>query len=101
MDRHATGPRANHQALRFIRADGSSHAISYAELSKQTNQFAAVLTQLGMGRGERVFSLTGRSPELYVAVLGTLKNASVFCPLFSAFGPEPVRQRLQLGSAKK
>ena len=100
MDRHATGPRANHQALRFIRADGSSHAISYAELSKQTNQFAAVLTQLGMGRGERVFSLTGRSPELYVAVLGTLKNASVFCPLFSAFGPEPVRQRLQLGSGR-
>jgi acetyl-CoA synthetase len=100
VDRHATGPRANHQALRFIRADGSAHAISYAELSEQTNRFAAVLAQLGIGRGERVFSLTGRSPELYVAVLGALKNASVFCPLFSAFGPEPVRQRLQLGSGR-
>ena len=33
-------------------------------------------------------------------MLGTLKNASVFCPLFSAFGPEPVRQRLQLGSGR-
>ena len=30
-------------------------------------------------------------------MLGTLKNASVFCPLFSAFGPEPIRQRLLLG----
>jgi acetyl-CoA synthetase len=37
VDRHATGPRANHQALRFIRADGSVHALSYAELSEQTN----------------------------------------------------------------
>ncbi len=100
VDRHAAGPRANHPALRFIHADGSTHAISYAELSEQTNRFAAVLAQLGIGRGDRVFSLTGRGPELYVAVLGTLKNASVFCPLFSAFGPEPVRQRLQLGSGR-
>lgn len=100
VDRHATGPRAQHQALRFIRADGSTHALTYAQLSEQTNQFAAVLAQLGVGRGERVFSLTGRSPELYVAVLGTLKNASVFCPLFSAFGPEPVRQRLHLGAGR-
>lgn len=100
VDRHATGPRANRQALRFIRADGSSHSLTYLELAEQTSRFAAVLRQLGIGRGERVFSLTGRSPELYIAVLGTLKNASVFCPLFSAFGPEPVRQRLQLGSGR-
>ena len=34
--------------------------------------------------------LANRIPELYVACLGTLKNRSVFSPLFSAFGPEPV-----------
>jgi acetyl-CoA synthetase len=100
VDRHAAGPHASHQALRFIRADGSVHAVTFAELSEQTSRFAGVLAQLGIGRGERVFSLTGRSPELYVAVLGTLKNGSVFSPLFSAFGPEPVRQRLQLGAGR-
>ena len=100
VDRHAAGPRAGHEALRFVRADGSTHSLSYRELSEQTRRFAAVLGQLGIGRTERVFSLMGRSPELYVAVLGTLKNGSVFCPLFSAFGPEPVRQRLQLGSGR-
>ncbi len=35
-----------------------------------------------------------------MAVLGTLKNRSVVCPLFSAFGPEPVRQRLDLGDGR-
>ncbi|GAB5079116.1 acetate--CoA ligase [Arthrobacter sp. AD-310] len=100
VDRHAAGPRAHHPALRFVRADGSTRSMSYAELAGQTNRFAAVLDQLGIGRGDRIFSLTGRSPELYVAVLGTFKNASVFCPLFPAFGPEPVRQRLQLGSGR-
>jgi acetyl-CoA synthetase len=53
-----------------------------------------------VGRGERVYLLTGRIPELYVAALGTLKNGSVFCPLFSAFGPEPVRVRMATGQAR-
>ena len=100
VDRHASTERAGHEALRFIRADGTAHSLTYAELAEQTGRFAGVLHGLGIGRGERVFSLMGRSPELYVAVLGTLKNASVFCPLFSAFGPEPVRQRLHLGAGR-
>ena len=55
---------------------------------------------LGVGPRERVFSLLGRVPELYVAALGTLRNGSVFSPLFSAFGPEPVRTRMAIGDAK-
>jgi acetyl-CoA synthetase len=35
-----------------------------------------------------------------VAALGTLKNRSIFCPLFSAFGPESVRARLAIGQAQ-
>ncbi len=46
-----------------------------------------------------MFVLAGRIPELYVAALGALKNRSVFCPLFSAFGPEPIEQRMRLGHA--
>ncbi|RKO20711.1 acetate--CoA ligase [Pseudarthrobacter phenanthrenivorans] len=100
VDRHAAGQRGSHEALRFVRADGSTRSLTFRELAAQTSRFATVLQQLGIGRGERVFSLTGRSPALYVAVLGTLRNGSVFCPLVSAFGPEPVRQRLQLGSGR-
>jgi acetyl-CoA synthetase len=44
--------------------------------------------------------LAGRSPELYNSARGALKNGSVFCPLFSAFGPEPIRQRLSLGDGR-
>lgn len=98
VDRHAAGEHSGREALRFVRADGSVRSLSYAELARHTSRFASVLRALGIGRGDRVFSLLGRSPELYIAALGTFKNASVFCPLFSAFGPEPVRQRLHLGS---
>ena len=45
-------------------------------------------------------SLLGRVPDLYVAALGTLKNGSVYSPLFSAFGPEPIKARMSIGDAK-
>lgn len=99
VGRHAAGPRAGHEALRFVRADGSTRSLSYAELAELSGRFASVLRGLGIGRGDRVFSLLGRRPELYAAILGTFTNASVFCPLFSAFGPDPIRQRMRLGSA--
>ena len=66
-------------------------------LDDAASRFANVLESLGIGRGEAVFSLSGRVPGLYSAVLGTLKRGAVFCPLFSAFGPEPIRARLEIG----
>ena len=73
---------------------------SYRDLRAETNRFANLLRSLGVGKGDRVFSLLGRVPELYFTALGTLKNTSVFCPLFPAFGPEPIRERMLLGDAR-
>jgi acetyl-CoA synthetase len=99
LDRHAAGPRCDHLALRWLGKDGSSRDFTYAELARLTSRFANLLRELGVGAGERVFTLAGRIPELYIAALGTLKNRSVFCPLFSAFGPEPIQARLVRGDA--
>ena len=41
----------------------------------------------------------GRVPELYISMLGALRNGSVVSPLFSAFGPEPIATRVTIGSA--
>ncbi len=100
VDRHAAGPLADRVALRFVAPDEAIHDLTYAELAATTNRFANVLAALGVAKGERVFSLCGRVPELYVTVLGTLKHRAVFCPLFSSFGPEPVHQRLTRGDGK-
>jgi acetyl-CoA synthetase len=100
VDRHAQGARASHLAIRWLGKDGRVENFSYGRLQESTNRFANVLQRLGVGKGDRVFVLAGRIPELYIAALGTLKNRSVFCPLFSAFGPEPIRARLTIGQAK-
>ena len=98
--RHAGGPRAGAAAPRFLRRHGGVEELTFAQLSLASNRFANVLVALGVRRGDRVFCFTGRVPELYVAALGTLKAGAVFCPLFSAFGPEPVHQRLSRGDGK-
>jgi acetyl-CoA synthetase len=100
VDRHVDEGRGEVVALRCIGLDGAVTDVSYAQLRDLTGRFAQVLTDLGVQRGERVASLLGRQPEQYVAALGTLKRGAVFCPLFSSFGPEPVRDRLRLGSAR-
>ncbi|MEO5337562.1 MAG: acetate--CoA ligase [Magnetospirillum sp. WYHS-4] len=97
VDRHAASGRV---ALRCLRKGGTVEDIGYADLAARTNRFANLLVSLGVKKGERVFGLAGRVPELYVAALGSLKAGAVFCPLFSAFGPEPILTRLQLGEAK-
>jgi acetyl-CoA synthetase len=100
VDRHAVGARRDRVAVRFLRRDGRVDQATYGELAASTNRFADAIRSLGVGKGDRVFTLLGRVPELYVTVLGTLKNASVVCPLFSAFGPEPIRKRLDLGDGR-
>ncbi len=97
--RHAQSPLKDTVALKWIRKDRSHEDFTYGHLDNYSSRFANALTRLGVKKGERVFSLLGRVPELYFTALGTLKNVSVFCPLFSVFGPEPVFQRLSRGDA--
>ncbi len=100
IDRHAAGPRPDHLAIRWLGKSGQVEDFTYARLAGLTSRFANLLHRLGVGKGDRVYALAGRIPELYVAALGTLKNRGVFCPLFSAFGPEPIHARLSIGGAR-
>jgi acetyl-CoA synthetase len=97
VDRHVARGRGGKVALRWIAEEGTVTEFTYAELKAQTNRFAGMLRSLGLKKGDRVYSLLGRRAELYIAALGTLKAGCVFCPLFSAFGPEPIRARMEIG----
>ena len=100
VDRHAAGSRADQVAIRWLGRKDERRDLTYHELAEATNAFANALRTLGIRPGDRVFTLTGRIPELYVTVLGALKNRSVAAPLFSAFGPEPIQTRMNLGEGK-
>ncbi|MCW5827836.1 MAG: acetate--CoA ligase [Deltaproteobacteria bacterium] len=98
-DRHATGSNAGHTAIRWLGKHGTNRDITYAELSSLSNRFANVLASLGVAAGERICVLMGRVPELYISAIGILKHRAVFCPMFSAFGPEPIQTRVSISGA--
>lgn len=99
VDRHRGSELANAPALRWLGATGSRVMLTYAELAALSDRFANVLRGLAVRRGERVGMVLGRTPELYVAVLGAWKAGCVVVPLSSAMDSEPLRQRLALSGA--
>ena len=100
VDRHLGTSVRDRVAFRFISPGDRERSVTYAELARLTNRFANVLRRLGVGKGDRLFIVAGRVLELYVAALGALKNGTVVSPLFSAFGPEPIKTRLALGEGR-
>ncbi len=99
IERHVAAGHGAQVALRWIAKSGERTDYTYQDISNLTNRFANVLRSHGIEKGARVYSLLGRTPDLYIAALGTLKAGCVFCPLFSAFGPEPIRARMEIGGA--
>jgi acetyl-CoA synthetase len=100
VDRHAAGSRRDQVAIRWLGLDGSARDLTFGDLARSSSRFANVLRGLGVGQGDRVYVLTGRIPELYLAALGTWKAKAVLCTLFAAFGPEPLRARMAIGEAR-
>ena len=100
VDRHVAHGRGGVVALRFLGEAGVDRELTYADLAAESNRFASVLADLGVRTGDLVFGLSGRLPELYVAMLGALKARCGVAPLFSAFGPEPIRQRMAAGHGR-
>lgn len=93
IDRHANSSKKDKIALYYSDSQ-REEAITFDQMKTKSNQFGNVLRGLGIGKGERVFIFMPRTPELYYALLGTLKVGAVVGPLFEAFMETAVRDRL-------
>ena len=100
IDRHANGRKRDKVAMIWEGKNGEREDYTFGQMKEQTDKFANVLKSLGIERGDRVFIFMDRLPELYIAFFGILKAGAIAGPLFSAFGPDPVKDRLQDSGAK-
>ncbi len=100
IDRHVVSHRGGKIAMLWEGRNGEEESYTFADLAALSNRFANALVSLGVSKGDRVFTFLERVPELYVAVFVTLKVGAIIGPLFSAFGPDPVRDRLADSGAK-
>ncbi|WP_404404369.1 acetate--CoA ligase [Jeotgalibacillus malaysiensis] len=100
IDRHAEGDKKNKIAL-YYRDANRNEKYTFREMKEMTNKAANVLkSQADIEKGDRVFIFMPRSPELYFALLGTLKIGAIVGPLFEAFMEGAVRDRLEDSDAK-
>ena len=95
IDRHANGALAAKTAMIFEASNGDVETYTFADMKRESDKFANVLTELGIQKADRIFFFTDRIPELYFAVFGTLKRGAIVAPLFSAFGPDAVLERVR------
>lgn len=99
IDRHAATQRRDKLAMIWIGKNGEEEHYTFGEMKEQTDRFANVLKDLGVTKGDRVFLFMERLPETYIAFFGILKVGAIAGPLFSAFGPDPVKDRLENSGA--
>lgn len=81
-------------AYRIVAADLSTSDVTYAELRHESERFAQALQSLGVGAGDRVATLMGKSRQYLVALMGIWRLGAVHVPLFTAFAPPAIALRL-------
>jgi acetyl-CoA synthetase len=87
-------------ALRLQFADGRREEWSFADLAAWSGRFANLLERQGVARGDRVALLLEPSLPFYGALFGILKRGAVAVPLFTLFGPDALRARLEDSKAR-
>ena len=100
IDRHCNLGRGDRQALRCRDSRGGTRVFTYLDLQQSANRFGNILRKFAVDKGDSVFLLLGRVPELYFSVVGALRAGCVVSPLFSAFGQEPIFNRMKQTKAR-
>ena len=95
IDRHVKNGNGDRLAMIWVGKNDEEESYTYSDLKLQSDKFGGVIRNLGLIRGDKVFIFMDRLPELYISALGVLKAGGIIAPLFSAFGPEPVKDRME------
>ena len=74
--------------------------ITYAQLHTKVNQFANVLKNNGVKKGDRVCIYMGMIPELAIAVLGCARIGAIHSVIFGGFSAQSIADRLQDANAE-
>src|SRR5438552_1075769 len=94
LDRHIEGPRRMKAALIWEGEPGDSRVLTYWDLYREVNRFAAALKQRGVKKGEIVTIYMPMIPEVVVAVLACARIGAAHSVVFGGFSPESLRDRI-------
>jgi acetyl-CoA synthetase len=81
-------------ALEWVGRDGARESVTFAALRDNAIRCANMLARRGIARGDVVAGLLPRIPELLTVMLATWRIGAIYQPLFTAFGPRAIEQRV-------
>ncbi|GAA2149025.1 acetyl-CoA synthetase [Humibacillus xanthopallidus] len=87
-------------ALTIVEEDESAASVTFDEMARRSDQVAAMLTSLGVRRGDAVVLMLGNQVELWESMLAVIKLGAVVMPTTTAVGPGDLVDRMERGSAR-
>lgn len=100
IDQHLENGNAKKTALIYESDKGEITNFTFEDLSKKSNKVANLLKKHVVNKGDRVFLFLPRVPELFINFIGIVKTGAIAGTMFSAFGPDALKDRLANSSAK-
>jgi acetyl-CoA synthetase len=96
IDRHvAKESGGDKTAVIVVKAAGGEEILSYRRISEDSARFAHWLVDKGVVPGDRVAIKLEPSRGFYAAVFGAMKAGAIAVPLFTLFGPDGVKLRVE------
>ncbi|MCY1675176.1 AMP-binding protein [Pseudarthrobacter sp. SL88] len=96
LDRHVEAGRGSQDALIYDSAMlGTQRRFTYAELTGLVADFAGVLRDQGVGKGDRVVIYMPMIPEAVIAMLASARLGAVHSVVFGGFAPKELAARIR------
>ncbi len=87
-------------ALCVLDENGGERTLSFADVSKRSNQVARYLGRLGIRRGDRILLMLGNEVPLWETLLAAFKLGAVIVPAATLLEAEDLRDRLERGQVR-
>ncbi|MEN9407525.1 MAG: acetate--CoA ligase [Candidatus Parcubacteria bacterium] len=100
VDQHLTNGNAKKTALIYENEKNETTTFTFEDLAKKSNKVANLLKKNVVNKGDRAFLFLPRTPDLFFSFLGIVKTGAIAGTMFSAFGPDALKDRLANSKAK-
>ena len=94
LDRHVATARKTKAAIIWEGEPGDARVLTYWDLYREVNRFAAALKRRGVKKGDRVTIYMPMVPELPIAMLACARIGAPHSVVFGGFAPEALRDRI-------
>ena len=91
---------SNKLAYKIINENMEEYSLTYGELKTQSTLIANGLRKRGIGKGDRIATLMGKSKEYIITLLAIWRIGAVHVPLFTAFSTPAITLRVTGSNSK-